>query len=259
MDKGYLVELRHQEIKDGKFPLIFSASNPNVIYNIELYCRLERPDYRLCPGQIYVNAKEKLYFEYIGKELYLGDSPVFSMSWDAFRAGKGIRKVDESSLSGPLCHKLRNLTVKWRKESLESTGYRCALTNSLKGSIEGANNKTVKIEVHHCETSFIDLVHMAVEKAGLNIKDWDSFSTKQQVRIRMKFKVLHQAEPLGVPLHVEIHNLYHKWIKKEKLKVNRATFNEFTDLFNTYSNDYQNRKNRQNISEMVEWIEGQII
>jgi hypothetical protein len=83
-EEGYLVQILAQTFIRGRRPRIFSDINKFTFENINLYCKLKRPDYIL----IYLSKskrKKKSVFKYIGNKINMSDSErYFKITVDRF-------------------------------------------------------------------------------------------------------------------------------------------------------------------------------
>jgi hypothetical protein len=224
-EEGYFVTLRHEEIMQGKMPQRFHESNPYSMRNIHLYCRLHRPGYRPVKGQVFRDAKTKLYFIYRGRDLKPDTNPVFPVDWGNFKSGKGhphrLREVCKNGVSNNF-RILRQIVSnsEWRKKSLGRAKERCILSGEIQ-----------HLEVHHLVRPFVDIVEEAVEKAGLVIKPFGEYTENEKKRIVDEFIIIHAYEPLGVPITRPIHRCFHRWLEKEGKPVDKLSFNEFKKIW----------------------------
>ncbi len=115
-NKGNKYLISSDEIQAHKRPKAFDTSNPYTIENIEKWCMKNRPDYGLCEGQSYTNARTSLKWFYKGV-LPKGYSPKFNMSLDNFKnKGKEHPAISTSRAERMIAKVLSQLQIPYKTQ-----------------------------------------------------------------------------------------------------------------------------------------------
>jgi transposase len=94
---------------------------------------------------------------------------------------------------------LRERINEWKKEALENFDYKCDIT--------GGNFN--KIEIHHTKPFHV-IRDEAIKELGLDTNEYVSDYSNEQIKELVNlFNEKHQ-EVLGIPLHKDLHKLFHK-------------------------------------------------
>lgn len=81
--EGYRVFFNTETLLNNSKPRIFHFSNPYSIDNINLYCKINNPDYEIISNQ-YIHRNKKLLFKYIGNVEMLDDERYFEVNLERF-------------------------------------------------------------------------------------------------------------------------------------------------------------------------------
>ena len=87
-DLGFKVKVRVGSLLAGHLPQIFETSNPYTYENINLYCKIYRPDYKLLETE-YLGSNKRHTFQYLGNDLPKQSNPIFKLRLDSFKMGVG--------------------------------------------------------------------------------------------------------------------------------------------------------------------------
>lgn len=128
----------------------------------------------------------------------------------------------------PLHLIFRGMLYEWKFDSLKQYDFKCAILGIW----------TNKLEIHHVNENFSDLIIKTLEYLNLPIyKSMEQYSLKDYFDISKKFLELNYQSGLGIPLDRAIHKLYHKIYgtknnNKEQFKlfVKRLENGEFNDF-----------------------------
>lgn len=171
----------------------------------EIVFEFEKRNYILSEDQ-YNTAKTKMKYICIKHK----EQGFQKISWDKFKMGRGCRFCGEEKTSGEnhwnwkggitkLNDYLRNKIDLWKNKSLYYSGYKCVITG-----------KSVELVVHHI-VSFNTIVSEVLKNLNLPIYETiESYTSDELNKIEIECVKIHQKYGLGVCLHKEVHNLFHR-------------------------------------------------
>jgi hypothetical protein len=145
----------------------------------------------LCPHHLYegikfANHNDVLHAKFVCKSCYLENNQGENhWNWHG-----GI-----SSLSEYLRVRLND----WKFESLKVYDFKCAIT--------GIHSRD--LEIHHLY-NFSGIVNETLEILNLPIKKVKDYTIEELSNIEKTFNEIHRKYGLGIPLHKDIHKLFHK-------------------------------------------------
>lgn len=112
---GFKVKIRIRNLLDGHLPQIFETSNPYTYENINLYCKIYRPDYILLEKE-YLGSNKRHTFEYIGNDLPEKSNSIFKLRLDSFKMGVGHPDLTRSKGELAIQFLLDEYNIKYKNQ-----------------------------------------------------------------------------------------------------------------------------------------------
>jgi hypothetical protein len=109
-EDGYFITISLDNLKRGHTPNIFGESNPHTLYNIQLWCEINKKTFKLIDDK-YINNRLKLKWKCLKKDC----GEIFEADWGNISQGNGCSYCNgkKAGLSNCLATKNPELIKEW--------------------------------------------------------------------------------------------------------------------------------------------------